>query len=293
MPAINVARTDTFEIQRTKINEIGDQIFNVTAGGSDLSTGLLKLGDGTRFNPSLAFTSDAELGIYKPSQDTIGFVANTKKLFDISDINLKSYKNLLLQKNIITTESLVITSSGSGYDEGTYSDISLLGGTGDGAKVEFEVVGFSGTTTNIGANYNDGQFTGIDLIGGTGTGAVCAFDVELLDGAITNGGTGYPPGSWTGVPVTGGSGTNASLNVTVTGTTDITGNISNAGSGYTQGVYAQTDVYNVPRQTYVVGTTNNASPPPNELYTIDGNTQQALTLEIGNTYRFDVSDPLL
>ncbi len=293
MPAINVARTDTFEIQRTKINEIGDQIFNVTAGGSDLSTGLLKLGDGTRFNPSLAFTSDAELGIYKPSQDTIGFVANTKKLFDISDINLKSYKNLLLQKNIITTESLVITSSGSGYDEGTYSDIPLLGGTGDGAKVEFEVVGFSGTTTNIGANYNDGQFTGIDLIGGTGTGAVCAFDVDLLDGAITNGGTGYPPGSWTGVPVTGGSGTNASLNVTVTGTTDITGNISNAGSGYTQGVYAQTDVYNVPRQTYVVGTTNNASPPPNELYTIDGNTQQALTLEIGNTYRFDVSDPLL
>ena len=49
MPAINVARTDTFEQQRVKINQIGDQIFNVTAGGSDLSTGLLKLGDGTRF----------------------------------------------------------------------------------------------------------------------------------------------------------------------------------------------------------------------------------------------------
>ena len=293
MPAINVARTDTFEQQRVKINQIGDQIFNVTAGGSDLSTGLLKLGDGTRFAPSLAFTSDAELGIYKPSQDTIGFVANTKKLFDISDINLKSYKNLLLQKNVITTESLVINNTGSGYDEGTYPDVPFIGGTGDGALAEFEVVGFSGTITNLGANYRDGQYTGIDLIGGTGNGATCEFVVDVLDGAITNAGSGYPPGSWTAVPVTGGSGSNATLNVTVTGTTDLTGNISNAGSGYAQGVYAQVDVFNVARQEYVVGVVNNPSAPPNELYTIDGNTQQALTLEIGNTYRFDVSDPLL
>ena len=51
MPAVNVARTDTFEQQRVKINEIGAAIFNVTAGGSDLSTGILKLGDGTRFIP--------------------------------------------------------------------------------------------------------------------------------------------------------------------------------------------------------------------------------------------------
>ena len=43
MPAVNVARTDTFEQQRVKINEIGQQIFTVTAGGSDLSTGNLKL----------------------------------------------------------------------------------------------------------------------------------------------------------------------------------------------------------------------------------------------------------
>ena len=46
MPAINVAKTDTFESQRVKINQIASAIFNVTAGGSDLSTGILKLGDG-------------------------------------------------------------------------------------------------------------------------------------------------------------------------------------------------------------------------------------------------------
>ena len=99
MPAINVARTDTFEQQRVKINEIETSIFNVTQGGSDLSTGNLKLGDGTRLAPSLAFTSDAELGIYRPALDTIGFVANTKRLFDISDIRLTSYKDFVVQKN--------------------------------------------------------------------------------------------------------------------------------------------------------------------------------------------------
>ena len=61
MPAIQVAKTDTFERQRQKINDIGTQIFNISAGGSDLSTGLLKIGDGTRLAPSLASVSYTHL----------------------------------------------------------------------------------------------------------------------------------------------------------------------------------------------------------------------------------------
>ena len=60
MPAVNVARTDTFEQQRVKINEIGNQIFTVTAGGSDLSTGNLKLGDGLVSAPSLSLIHISE-----------------------------------------------------------------------------------------------------------------------------------------------------------------------------------------------------------------------------------------
>ena len=43
MPAIQVAKSDTFETQRQKINQIGADIFQVTAGGTDLSLSLIHI----------------------------------------------------------------------------------------------------------------------------------------------------------------------------------------------------------------------------------------------------------
>ena len=83
MPAIQVARTDTFEQQRVKINDISTALFNVTSGGSDLSTGNLQLGDGLVGNPSLKFVSDTTLGIYKPENKVLGFVNSGKKTVDL------------------------------------------------------------------------------------------------------------------------------------------------------------------------------------------------------------------
>ena len=222
MPAIQVAKTDTFETQRQKINQIGADIFQVTAGGTDLSTGNLKLGDGTRQSPSLAFTTDDKLGIYKAGTSTLGFVALEKKLIDISATDVKYYKDLIVQQKKLEDTGLLVQDSGQNYDAGSYVAVPVLGGTGDNALLDIEVVPWSGSVTQQGKNYTPGtNFTGIALTGGNGTGATCNFEVPDLEGSISDPGSAYAPAVYSGVPLTGGNGNGAIAEVTVTGTTTL------------------------------------------------------------------------
>ena len=287
MPAINVARTDTFEQQRVKINDIGTQIFNVTAGGSDLSTGNLRLGDGTRLAPSLAFTTDIKLGIYKPESGVIGIVSAEKKLLDISSSQFTYFKDVVLQQKKLFDDGNLITQSGENYDSGTYENVPIVGGTGSGGLFDITVVDFTGTVTNIGSNYNTGQYTGISLTGGNGSGATANFEVPGLEGAISNAGSLYAPGSYSNVAFSGGSGTNATADVTITGDTTIPVTVTNAGSAYVDGTFSGVPFYNTPTTTYTVTVIGS---PGSYQYVINGNAQQTLSLSIGNTYRFDLSD---
>jgi hypothetical protein len=215
MPAINVARTDTFEKQRLKINEIGSQIFSISEGGSDLSTGILKLGDGTKSIPSLSFTSSADLGFYKSDVGRIGIVSNNKNIIDFETSLVQIYKNFTFTKKELTTDGLVKTSSGSGYDFGTYTDIALQGGSGAGAIISADIIAFNGTITNNGLNYNKGLFNSIIVVGGNGSGATASFSVDGVDGQISNPGSGYTDGNYTNVPLQGGNGSNATANIDV------------------------------------------------------------------------------
>ena len=290
MPAINVAKTDTFESQRQKINQIGDQIFSISQGGSDLSTGNLKLGNGTKIAPSLAFVSQENLGLYKVDSGVIGFVGQSKKIIDFSISKVISYKDVVVQQNILSDSGVSILSAGSNYDAGNYDPVLLTGGTGDGASANITVSAYGGTITNSGLNYSEGVFSNVSVSGGTGTGAIAGFTVEGLVGTIV-GGNNYIPNSYTGVSLTGGSGTGAEATIVITGDVDLTGTISNAGTGYSDHTSTSVTLLNVPTQTFVVTTvTNPGTPPPDNVYAIDGNTQPTLTLTQGNTYRFDLSD---
>ena len=130
MPAINVAKTDTFESQRQKINQIGNTLFQISEGGSDLSTGNLKLGDGTRVAPSLGFVNEPKLGVYRVSLGVLGFVAGEKNVLDLSLEGGKWYNDYKLVKKELITSQTTITAGGQNYDAGSYSDITFTGGSG-------------------------------------------------------------------------------------------------------------------------------------------------------------------
>ena len=223
MPAVNVARTDTFETQRQKINQIGEQIFNISAGGSDLATGILKLGDGTKTGPSLAFTSDDSLGLFKPSVQTISFVSSGKNILDLNQETVLSYKDFTVQKkSLFTTGAGIQITPGSGYEFGTFTDVVLKGGSGSNSEAEIFVDYFSGTS-GTGDGYDAGTHTAV-MNGGTGSGVEITFSVEGILGSVTGVGSGYVEAAYSDVPLTGGNGTGATANIEV----DAAGEVINA-----------------------------------------------------------------
>ena len=255
MPAINVARTDTFEVQRQKINQIGDILSNISAGGSDLQTGNLKLGDGTRTSPSLSFINDSSLGLYRPSEKSIGYVSDGKKILDISSTGFYTYRDLVLQRRQLQDSGLSITSAGSNYESGDYEEIPLTGGSGEGAVANVSVVEYIGSITNSGEGYNSGSYASISLSGGSGSGAVVGLSVTSLEVDITNPGSGYGlldgdgnrTTTYFNVPLTGGNGSGALVDVFLSNNTGEveTVSINSSGQGYEVGDVLSVDNVNL------------------------------------------------
>ena len=218
----NVAKSDTFERQRQTINQIAQDIYNLGGGGSDLSTGLLRLGDGTRTTPSLSFANDTSVGIYRPDTKQLAFVNDGKKLHQLQNEASFYYRNLILQKNILETDGLSITDEGQNYDPGQYQDIAAVGGTGQAGTLDLTVSAFSGTTTpgsgyvypSTGAIGGGGsqQFSNVKLTGGNGSDIEVSITFDnggFSETDITEYGSGYQINDVLSLPVqsTGNQGT--------------------------------------------------------------------------------------
>jgi len=246
MPAINVARTDTFEIQRTKINEIGNQIFNISAGGSDLATGELKLGDGTKIAPSLAFTSEATLGLYKPNAQEIGFVSSGKDIVNYRSDGVYSFQDLYIRKRTLVSAGLIIQEEGQNYDAGVYQNIDLVGGSGSNGVVDLAVEAFNGSVTDRGTNYPTGEYSDIPLnSNGSGTGVISSFNTVEPVIAIGNGGSGYDDGSYGSIAVvSSGNGEGLIVDLTISGGSLTAIEVAETGSGH-----ISTDTFSVDNAT--------------------------------------------
>ena len=251
----NVAKSDTFEKQRQTINQIASDLFAIGGGGSDLSTGLLRLGDGTRTEPSLAFVNDTSVGVYRPGTKTLAFVSDGKKLQQIQNESSLFFRNLVLQKNILNTDGLLITDQGQDYDPGSYEDIPVIGGTGQAATLNLTVSPYNGSTTSgsgyifSGESLGTPTFNNVELVGGSGSGIVVTLTFAsggFSETVINDYGDGYQFGDVLTVPgqVTGYSGTINDEETTVTGAVPagVTGGWIVTQTGGTASLETPTDV---------------------------------------------------
>ena len=101
-----------------------------------------------------------------------------------------------------------------------------------------------------GINYSSAPT--ITLVGGRGQDAQFEVNVLPLEGTISSGGSGYAPGVYENVSFTGGSPTTpASATFTVIG---LGGSITNAGSNYSNGEFTAVQIINPVTTTYAVTT---------------------------------------
>lgn len=225
----NVAKSDTFEKQRQTINQVAADLFAIGGGGSDLSTGLLRLGDGTRLEPSLSFVNDNSVGIFRPATKTLAFVSDGKKLHQLQNESSLYYRNVVLQKNILNDDGLLITAQGQDYDQGDYEDIPVIGGTGQAGTFDLSVSPYNGTTTPGSGYVFNGDalgtpsYNGVELIGGNGTGVVVNIEFSnggFINTTVNNYGDGYQLNDVLTLPtqVTGLSGSILEEETTVTAT---------------------------------------------------------------------------
>ena len=192
---------------------------------------------------------------------------------------------------------LSITNNGSGYDGGQYSDIPLIGGSGDSATVTVDVAGFQGTVLNTGTRYVPGNYASILLVGGTGSGARQRLPLMLWMATLQMLVVHMYLAVMLMYHYREVAVLEQKLTFNITGTSTISGNITNGGSGGTDNSYPFVQLHNTPVQTFVVTSiaNPNAGQPgePNAIYVIDGVTQPTLNIVPGNTYVFDMSDSSL
>ena len=148
--------------------------------------------------------------------------------YAVSDTLSVAAATIGLGISTLTTGSLV---GGTNYTPGTYTGVSLTGGTGSGAKatvtvgVGGDVTAVTMTTRGVGYTVADSMSAAPASLGGFTNG------VDTL-GAVT-GGSNYTNGTFTNVPLTGGTGTGARATIVVASNAVTTVTITTKGNGYT------------------------------------------------------------
>ena len=249
----SVAKTDTFEIQRQKINQIAQDLYTVqTAVGE----GGFSLSDGSASSPSLFFTSQPSVGIYKGIGKAFNIASDGTGIISLGQGYVTALQNI---RTIISSipagnSSVTISNSGSNYNAGTYTNVPLTGGSGGGALASIAVTGLGGTITSAGTRYAQGTYNNVPLSGGLGNGAQATISVADFVGTISNPGSGgTTAATFNNVSLTGGFGTGLQATI-ITFTT-----VGPGGVG-TVTIVSSVTITNFGSGTYQIGDILSANP---------------------------------
>jgi len=239
----SVAKTDTFESQRLTINLIGQDLFSLSSGSASQTFARLLLSDGTEVLPSLSFSDEPNLGLYRSGAGGIAVTATNSNVFEFSTNGNVSYSDLTFTKYYIQNSDINITDPGSGFDVAEYTDVVLTGGSGTGAVADISVSPFVGSITNSGSGYTQGSYLSsfkLKTLTGSGSGATGTVIVSSTGNVssftIVNFGTGFVSGNTIGLypPLSGVSTTlsTSSIQIIVPSTAEIvTGSTVTVSSG--------------------------------------------------------------
>ena len=178
---------------------------------TDIITGLITTGDAHYIKQG--DTVDVAIGNNEYTRELDTKIINDKyhfKYFDLTDLTISSVGRII-QANITIT-------GGTGLTDGSYSNIPLIGGTGQNASANITVSGNTVTSVSIqgeGKKYTDGDILTANTsnIGGTGQNfSVDIGNVKKTGGLVQNlwtfmAGSGGTPGTYTRVPLVNSSAT--------------------------------------------------------------------------------------
>jgi hypothetical protein len=211
----------------------------------------------------------------------------------------------------VGTISLASGGEGEGYE--TNPTITLEGGGGKGAILDINIQSLVGSITSTGSGYTPGTYTNVAWTGSaSGVNGTATFTILGLQGGITTGGSGYVDGVYNNVTFRNPPTTTYTITVvtrtkveisSVTGTFAVGNTVTSSpggGSGtvtivqagylYLSGATGQFDLSDTITNGSGASATVDASTGDVNRYLINGVEGQSLTLTDDNTYKFDTSD---
>lgn len=215
----SVAKTDTFERQRQIINQIGQDLLDLTTA---TGAGAFSLSDGSVSSPGLFFTNATNTGVYRGQGRSLNITADGIGVASFTSTSLTSLLPIKTLSSAVElgTGGVTVSSAGSGYSGGTYPNVPFIGGSGRDLRGTVEVNAFTGNITNAGSGYVEGSYVDVTMTAAGGT-AVVDIVVEGIEVFTTNIGTGgTQTGTYSNVSLTGGTGSGATATILVLSTTD-------------------------------------------------------------------------